>query len=155
MTAPRPEVPKELVRWLYPHMPYCAINLPHCDNMTPPTYSGPWRDWHRGHDCPLDPDRPLPACTCGRDAEIAAALIVAAKAKYAPRPDWKTAVIQPRTKADLPVPLIQALGAWRDTKGADTLTSANALIEVHAAIERHVAAALAEARVRAIEDVNP
>ena len=29
-----------------------------CADLAPATFSGHWRDWHRGHGCELDPDRP-------------------------------------------------------------------------------------------------
>ena len=29
-----------------------------CTNGTPPWFTGHWRDWHRGHGCDLDDDRP-------------------------------------------------------------------------------------------------
>ena len=42
----------------------CATTLPVCSNLCPPSHKGRWRDWHRGHGCQFDPDRPKPACTC-------------------------------------------------------------------------------------------
>ena len=29
-----------------------------CRNMSPPWFTGRWRDWHRGHGCNLDDGKP-------------------------------------------------------------------------------------------------
>lgn len=29
-----------------------------CENWAPATFSGHWREWHRGHGCELDPSAP-------------------------------------------------------------------------------------------------
>lgn len=31
-----------------------------CRNLSPPGFSGHWRDWHRGHGCALDPSKQTP-----------------------------------------------------------------------------------------------
>lgn len=34
-----------------------ALSTKVCDNNTPPNFTGHWREWHRGHGCPQDPER--------------------------------------------------------------------------------------------------
>lgn len=43
-----------------------------CSNMAPAGFTGHWRDWHRGHGCPLDDGRPR--STAGQDETVPSVL---------------------------------------------------------------------------------
>ena len=56
-----------------------------CADLSPPGYAGHWRDWHRGHDCELDPGAPNGARAIIRDLLAEVERLTAAQAEATAR----------------------------------------------------------------------
>jgi hypothetical protein len=134
-----------------------------CNNFCPPTWTGHWRDWHRGHDCQLDPAN----ANLVLQGKIAAAEAELVKLRNQQVPEPPSAQAEPITALDLAAYLSDSRPAtietdspvWHDVirllreqaERLRVLTEQNGKLDADRASWRRVAEGL-QRRIAALEN---